>query len=241
MTLRSYFGKFTQTSDLLCISQCFIQYPTLSMKPITHVTSEIYLNGIADEKWCTNLFCCWSDFCKSDFFLRLMHVTLPVFWLLHLTLGSIVLLSMLILLRWRLYYKKKFRFEVTKDLKYPQQKYFIQTFCLNMTLCFYRVAVPRHQSASHHIGFSQACPARLGKQHFPANHLLRRKEAVIWLLLGPQVNTLVSWVFSKLWEGEERNLICKGQMEQWKLFPPKDNLGHFYSINFFIFGSNIFS
>ena len=75
--------------------------------------------------------------------------------------------------------QKKFRFEVTKDLKYPQQKYFIQTFCLNMTLCFYRVAVPRHQSASHHIGFSQACPARLGKQHFPANHLLRRKEAVI--------------------------------------------------------------
>ena len=106
MTLRSYFGKFTQTSDLLCISQCFIQYPTLSMKPITHVTSEIYLNGIADEKWCTNLFCCWSDFCKSDFFLRLMHVTLPVFGLLHLTLGSIVLLPMLILLRWRLYYKK---------------------------------------------------------------------------------------------------------------------------------------
>ena len=128
--------------------------------------------------------------------------------------------------------QKKFRFEVTKDLKYPQQKYFIQTFCLNMTLCFYRVAVPRHQSASHHIGFSQACPARLGKQHFPANHLLRRKEAVIWLLLGSQVNTLVSWVFSKPWEGEERNLICKGQMEQWKLFPPKDNLGHFYSINF---------
>ena len=127
---------------------------------------------------------------------------------------------------------KTFGFEVTKDLKYPQQKYLIQTFCLNMTLCFYRAAVPRHQSASHHIGFSQACPARLGKQHFPANHLLRRKEAVIWLLLGPQVNTLVSLVFSKLWEGEERNLICKGQMEQWKLFPPKDNFGHFYSINF---------
>ena len=121
---------------------------------------------------------------------------------------------------------------MTKDLKNPQQKYLIQTFCLNMTLCFYRVAVPRHQSASHHIGFSQACPARLGKQHFPANHLLRRKEAVIWLLVGSQVNTLVSWVFSKLWEGEERNLICKGQMEQWKLFPPKDNLGHFYSIIF---------
>ena len=127
---------------------------------------------------------------------------------------------------------KTFGFEVTKDLKYPQQKYLIQTFCLNMTLCFYRVAVPRHQSASHHIGFSQACPARLGKQHFPANHLLRRKEAVIWLLPGLQVNTLVSLVFSKLWEGEERNLICKGQMEQWKLFPPKDNFGHFYSINF---------
>ena len=127
---------------------------------------------------------------------------------------------------------KTFRFEVSKDLKYPQQKYLIQTFCLNMTLCFYRAAVPRHQSASHHIGFSQACPARLGKQHFPANHLLRRKEAVIWLFLRPQVNTLVSWVFSKLWEGEERNLICKGQMEQWKLFPPKDNFGHFYSINF---------
>ena len=72
-----------------------------------------------------------------------------------------------------------FGFEVTKDPNYPQQKYLIQTFCLNMTLCFYRVAVPRHQSASHHIGFSQACPARLGKQHFPANHLLRRKEAVI--------------------------------------------------------------
>ena len=125
-----------------------------------------------------------------------------------------------------------FGFEVTKDPNYPQQKYLIQTFCLNMTLCFYRVAVPRHQSASHHIGFSQACPARLGKQHFPANHLLRRKEAVIWLLPGLQVNTLVSLVFSKLWEGEERNLICKGQMEQWKLFPPKDNFGHFYSINF---------
>ena len=112
-------------------------------------------------------------------------------------------------------------------------KSFIPAFCHNMTVCyFYGVAVPRHQSASHHIGFSQACPARLGKQHFPANHLLRRKEAVIWLLLGPQVNTLVSLVFSKLWEGEERNLICKGQMEQWKLFPPKDNFGHFYSINF---------
>ena len=130
------------------------------------------------------------------------------------------------------FFTKTFGFEVTKDPKYPQQKYLIQTFCLNMTLCFYRVAVPRHQSASHHIGFSQACPARLGKQHFPANHLLRRKEAVIWLFLRPQVNTLVSLVFSKLWEGEERNLICKGQMEQWKLFPPKDNFGHFYSINF---------
>ena len=42
----------------------------------------------------------------------------------------------------------------------------------NMTVCyFYGVAVPRHQSASHHIGFSQACPAQPGKQHFLANQL----------------------------------------------------------------------
>ena len=176
---------------------------------------------------------CWSDLCKRpapiNFFLQ---VSLPVILLLHLTMGSIVLLAMFFSLIDDDIVTKTFGFEVTKDPKYPQQKYLIQTFCLNMTLCFYRVAVPRHQSASHHIGFSQACPARLGKQHFPANHLLRRKEAVIWLLLGPQVNTLVSLVFSKLWEGEERNLICKGQMEQWKLFPPKDNFGHFYSVNF---------
>ena len=40
------------------------------------------------------------------------------------------------------------------------QKY-VLFFCHNMTVCyFYGVAVPRHQSASHHIGFSQAWPAQ---------------------------------------------------------------------------------
>ena len=108
-----------------------------------------------------------------------------------------------------------------------------------MTVCyFYGVAVPRHQSASHHIGFSQACPA-------PANNISSQiifcdeKKPKYDFYSVHKSTLLYRWVSENFGRKRKKSNLQRTNGTV-KTFSSKGQLWPFLTASIFIFVGNIF-
>ena len=103
-----------------------------------------------------------------------------------------------------------------------------------MTVCyFYGVAVPRHQSASHHIGFSQACPA-------PANNISSQiifcdEKKPKYDFYSVHKSTLLYRWFSGNFGGRRKKSNLQRTNGTVKTFSSKGQLWPFLTASIFIF------
>ena len=108
-----------------------------------------------------------------------------------------------------------------------------------MTVCyFYGVAVPRHQSASHHIGFSQACPALAN--NISSQIIFCDEKKPKYDFYSVHKSTLLyRWVSENFGRKRKKSNLQRTNGTV-KTFSSKGQLWPFLTASIFIFVGNIF-
>ena len=90
------------------------------------------------------------------------------------------------------------------------------------------------------LDLAKPAPPWPGKQHFRANHLLRRKETLIWLFLRPSTSQHSCIVgFQETLGGRRKKSNLQRTNGTVKTFSSKGQLWPFLTASIFIFATNI--